>query len=143
MTFGHFGKPSARCNTPGNCRFQRGDHRPCGCKNQVSTLDNKADILVAAAYGETPARGPGQTDAQRLKQLRLAKRTMDNEIQDLVERETDRKATKNGTLSLAEAANGFVAVQCGDLTVEQLDEKGIGGQSCPQNYCYQQEEDPG
>ena len=63
-------------------------------QNQVSTLDNKADILVAAAYGETPARGPGQTDAQRLKQLRLAKRIMDNEIQDLVERETDRKATK-------------------------------------------------
>ena len=103
-------------------------------QNQVGTLDNKVDTLVAAARGGTPVREPGQTDAQRLKQLRLANRTNHNEIQDLVEWETNRKATAKrdtlaGITSAAELADGSVAcvnlggVQCGDLTVEQLDEK--------------------
>ena len=81
-------------------------------QNQVIALDGKADILVAAARGQTPARGSGQTDAQRIAQIRLAKRTMDNELQLLVERETDRKATKRratlaGITSTAEIANGW------------------------------------
>ena len=92
-------------------------------QNQVGALDSKANILVAAACGETQARAARQTDAQRLKQLRLAKRTMDNEIQDLVERDTDRKATKRrdataGIASAAEASSGFVAQNYGGLTAD-------------------------
>ena len=99
--------------------------------DHVVQVENKVDTLLGAYRGVVPARAPGQTNLERLKQLRTAKRRMDNEIVDLAELESDRRAVKKrdilaGITAAAELADGSVqladlgGVNCGDLTEDQL-----------------------
>ena len=95
---------------------------------QAKVQEVKEDVkeLKGLLRGEEAPRAEGQSDKERIKELRLRKRVMDNELADLKEREANRissekKARSNEVTQAAQIADGSVSI-----VVDQL---GLQGQS--------------
>lgn len=91
------------------------------------------DLLLGTERPKTP----GRSDKERLKELRIQKRCMDNEISDLRERESTRlsetkRAAANHLLTVAEVADGAVQLAVGDVSTRE--EVAIATGKLTENY---------
>ena len=89
--------------------------QPGSAKHGLAAAHRKLDDISDALRGKAPARTPDQTAKERLNQLRLSKRFMDNEIGDVMmekqeeayiaqKKATDHQLVFEGSLELETAA---------------------------------------
>ena len=95
---------------------------------KVDDQGKKVDKIEDILQGKATERMDGQTDKERMKQIRTVKRTMDNELMDLKENEDARKfaekRARSETISnVAEIAEGSVSLIADGVEGETYEEK--------------------
>jgi hypothetical protein len=92
-----------------------------GVEQKVDATAADIEVIKNVLMGKEVPRHAGQSDKERLKQLRTAKGSMNNEIVDIRERETLRlaaakRAAANQLLQVAVVAEGAVQFVAGALS---------------------------
>jgi hypothetical protein len=106
-------------------------------RSLITPLVDDVAVVKDLLLGKERRPSPGRTDKERLKELRIQKRCMDNEISDLREREGDRlseskRAAANELRSVAEVADGAVQIAGGDISTRE--EVATASVSLTKNY---------
>ena len=99
-----------------------------GVASDVVVLKADAGSILGVMRGEAAPNRPGQTNKDRLKEIRLVKRVLDNEAGDLREKEGIRIATgkrqrNEETIAAAVVVDGNVAMAADAMPGQSLAEK--------------------